>query len=346
MKNNLNIRENITLGPYTTLQVGGPARYFVMAKSEDDIAEAIAFAARRSIPTFVMGGGSNVLISDNGFDGLVLRVALKGIDTKQQPDGHVYLTAAAGEDWDAFVEYCVSRDLAGVENLIGIPGTVGGTPVQNVGAYGQEVSETIHEVRCFDRQEHRIVTLMNADCGFTYRTSIFNTSESDRYIVLGVIYRLSTGGAPKLAYKDLIDHFGERRPSLADVREVILRIRRKKSMVIDAADPNSRSAGSFFKNPVVSRETLDKLRRNFGQIPFFEFGTDVKIPAAWLIEDAGFRKGFVRGNVGISTNHSLAIINRGAATARQMIVLKNEIQDAVRSRFDIILQPEPVMIGF
>ncbi len=256
------------------------------------------------------------------------------------------ITVAAGEDWDEFVAYCVQNNLAGVECLSGIPGLVGGTPVQNVGAYGQEVSETIVSVRCFDLNAREFVELSNSECGFTYRTSIFNSTMRDRYIVLSVTFALQQSGKAKIVYKDLIEHFKDREPTLQETREAVLAIRHLKSMVIDLADPNSKSAGSFFKNPVVEREKLEEIRRNFERVPSFDFGDKVKIPAAWLIENAGFSKGFALGNAGISTNHTLALINRGNASSDEMLSLKNVIQDAVESKFGIMLMPEPVFVGF
>ncbi len=342
----LDIKENVSLAPLTTLQVGGNARYFVAAETEDALIEALAFAEEKGFPVFILGGGSNVLISDAGFDGLVINIALTGVSGFEEKDGTRYVTAQAGEDWDGFVAYCVDNDLAGVECLSGIPGFVGGTPVQNVGAYGQEVAESIVSVRCFDRVGGSIVTLTNAECGFSYRKSIFNSTHRDRYVVLSVTFALRKGGEPKVVYKDLIEHFGDRQPSLAEVREAVLAIRRSKSMVIDADDPNSRSAGSFFKNPIVSREKLDELRSEMGDIPNFPFAEAVKIPAAWLIERSGINKGFALGNAGVSSNHTLAIINRGGATAGDILRLKEEIQRAVADKFGITLDPEPVFVGF
>lgn len=340
----IEIQENIALAPLTTLKVGGPARFFARAESEDDVAAAFAHAAAAGLEVFVLGGGSNVLVSDSGFDGLVIQIALKGI---RMSEGLV--TALAGEDWDPLVGICVDRDLAGVECLSGIPGFVGGTPVQNVGAYGQEVSETIVSVRCFDRLSGEIVELSNAECGFTYRKSIFNSIERDRYVVLSVTYKLVPGGLPKVAYKDLREYFGNGEPGLTDVRNAVLRIRRAKSMVIDENDPNSRSAGSFFKNPILEKEMFDKVSSTTSDpsVPGFPAGDgNVKVPAAWLIERAGFQKGFRFGNAGISANHSLAIVNLGGATAAEIVALKEKIQDRVMQEFDIILEPEPVFVGF
>ncbi|MFL6466549.1 MAG: UDP-N-acetylmuramate dehydrogenase [Pyrinomonadaceae bacterium] len=339
----LDILENIPLAPLTTLKVGGPARCFAQARSERDVVDAFEFADSNNLNVFVLGGGSNILVSDEGFDGLVLQIALRGIEQND------VIIAAAGEDWDEFVAFCVQNDLAGVECLSGIPGSVGGTPVQNVGAYGQEVSESIVSVRCFDRSSHEIVELSNKDCGFEYRKSIFNSYSRDRYVVLSVAFDLVHRGKARVAYKDIREYFDGREPTLFEVREAVLKIRGAKSMVIDGADPNSRSAGSFFKNPVVQATVLTQIadKLMIPTVPHFRFNdTEVKIPAAWLIENAGFSKGYVHGNAGISSNHSLAIINRGGASAKEIISLKNEIQSAVGEKFDIELQTEPVFVGF
>lgn len=338
----LNVQENISLAPYTTLEVGGPARFFVAAESENDVQAAFDLARSNGLPVFVLGGGSNIVVSDNGFNGIVVHITLKGVAI----DGGV-VTAAAGENWDSLVERCVSENLAGIECLSGIPGTVGGTPVQNVGAYGQEVSETIVSVRCYDRINGSIVELSNADCGFRYRSSIFNSDKRDRFAVLSVTYSLERNGSPKIVYKDLIEFFAGRSPSLRETRDAVLTIRRSKSMVIDEQDENRRSAGSFFKNPVISKGKYLEISAGHGSdVPHFQAAKGlVKVPAAWLIENGGFHKGYGRGNVGISTNHTLAIVNRGGATAAEIIGLKNEIQSAVSVKFGIDLIPEPIFVG-
>jgi UDP-N-acetylmuramate dehydrogenase len=299
----------------------------------------------------VLGGGSNVLVSDREFPGLVLHIALRGKMVQPAadglPDDTVIMKAAAGEDWDDFVKYCVGWNLAGIECLSGIPGFVGGTPIQNVGAYGQEVSETIVDVSVYDRENDVICTLSKADCGFGYRSSLFNTTERDRYVVLSVNFQFKKGGDPKLAYRDLQDYFGDRKATLGEVREAVLTIRRAKSMVIDPTDRNSRSVGSFFKNPIVEKRIYDWIASGFEKVPSFPFDdVRVKIPAAWLIDNAGFHKGYERGNAGISSNHALALINLGGATAADIVGLKDEIQDAVERRFGISLVPEPVFVGF
>lgn len=337
------------LAPLTTLKVGGPARFFCEARTEEDVAKALRYASSHGLDFFVLGGGSNILVSDAGFDGLVVRVALKGIDSKESRDGQVLIDVRAGEDWDEFVKYCVDQDLAGVECLSGIPGLVGGTPVQNVGAYGQEVSETIVSVRCLDRESGEIVELSNAECEFAYRKSIFNSTMKDRYVVLAATFALARGGTPKIVYKDLKEFFEGRVPTLAETREAVIEIRAVKSMVIDPSDPNSRSAGSFFKNPIVGRSKLSEIAAvlSIESVPHFEAGGEsVKVPAAWLIEKAGFHKGFSSGKAGISSNHSLAVINRGGAAAADILALKEMIVGSVHAKFGIELVPEPVFVGF
>lgn len=348
----LKIQKNVPLAPLTTLKIGGAARFFVSAESEVEAVEAVGFARENSLEIFVLGGGSNVLISDKGFDGLVLQIALKGISTFQEADKIVRVTAQAGEDWDGFVRFCVEKNLAGVECLSGIPGFVGGTPVQNVGAYGQEVSETIVSVRAFDRKNNQLIELSGAECGFGYRTSIFNTIEKNRYIVLRVTYALKYNDAPKIVYRDLQNFFGDKNPDLAETRAAVLKIRAEKSMVIKADDANCRSAGSFFKNPVVTNKKFSEIvekAKAFGirQVPSFPVNAEnVKVPAAWLIENSGFQKGFRKGNAGLSTRHTLAIVNTGGANAADILNLKNEIQHKVKENFDVTLVPEPVFVGF
>ena len=345
--------ENVPLAPMTTLGVGGAARYFCQAHSERDLREATVFAREREVPIFIMGGGSNLVVSDAGFAGLVLKVALLGIKQRSLGAGRVQFDVAAGEDWDAFVSGTVQSRFAGLECLSGIPGTVGGTPIQNVGAYGQEVRDTIGEVRALHVASLENVVLSNADCQFAYRSSRFNTTDRGEFIVTGVSFGLVHGGKPKLAYADLRSHFadGTAEPTLAETREAVLEIRRRKAMVIVPGDEDSRSAGSFFKNPVMSEQQYVELSNRLSArgltVPCYPSGDQQrKIPAAWLVEQAGFHKGYTKGAVGISRRHTLAIVNRGGATAAEMIALKDEIQSRVRDEFWIELQVEPVFVGF
>jgi UDP-N-acetylmuramate dehydrogenase len=349
--------ENEPLAPYTTLRIGGPARYFVKIHHDEELFDRFDWARHRNLPIFILGGGSNVLIADEGFPGIVLQLAITGIEWRDNED-HVRVVVGAGEDWDQFVQQCVERDLAGIECLSGIPGLVGGTPVQNVGAYGQEVSETIVAVRAFDRSTSRFIELSNAECRFGYRTSIFNTTARDRYVVTSVIFRLRLNGDPALHYPDLKNYFSKAtvKPSLSIVREAVLTIRSRKAMVLNENDPDSRSAGSFFKNPVVVAEQfrqIEQIAKNRGLLregeraPSYAAGEGlVKIPAAWLIERAGFHKGFRLGRAGISSKHTLAIVNYGEATAREVLNLVEAIQHQVREIFDVELRIEPILVGF
>ena len=346
------VREQVPLAPFTTLGVGGPARYFTEARDESDVREAVELAQVRNLPMFVLGGGSNLLVADSGFDGLVLKAALRGINRTAAGDD-VTFNLAAGEEWDSFVACAVDEDCAGVECLSGIPGSVGGTPVQNVGAYGQEVSETIREVEALDRQSLQLKKFSNAECGFGYRTSLFNTTERDRHIILRVSFLLRRGGRPSMRYRDLQGSFAEaaREPTLLQVRNAVLDVRRSKGMLLVLGDDDARSAGSFFKNPIVTqREFADlaaRLSSRGVSLPCYAAGEGSrKLPAAWLVEHAGFAKGYSRGAAGISGRHALAIVNRGGATAAEIVALKDEIQSRVFSEFGVQMQPEPVFLGF
>jgi UDP-N-acetylmuramate dehydrogenase len=349
----LKILKNIALAPLTTLGIGGPARWFVEATSEAEIAEACAWARERRVPLFVLGGGSNVLVADAGFDGLALHVAIQGMELGgMELEGEV-LRAAAGEAWDDCVEQALRADCAGLECLAGIPGTVGGTPVQNVGAYGQEVASVIKRVRAFDRAALEFVEFANAECGFAYRRSRFNTTERGRYVVTRVDYRLRRHGAPTLIYAELKAHFSGREgmPSLAEVAETVRGIRQNKGMLLVEGDPDCRSAGSFFKNPSVASAVAERVKQiaagaGVALRMFPQEGGLVKIPAAWLIEQAGFRKGYAMGAAGISSRHTLALVNRGGARAEEIVALAEQIRAAVEAQFSIRLETEPEMVGF
>jgi UDP-N-acetylmuramate dehydrogenase len=335
-----------------TLGVGGPARYFVEAQSEAEVIEAVEFARSQDLPLFVLGGGSNLVVADAGFPGLVLKIGIADSWYSATPHGIVLFKAGAGVDWDALVVRTVEANCAGLECLSGIPGTVGGTPVQNVGAYGQEVSETILEVRALDLRSMETRTLSNAECGFAYRASIFNTTERNRYIILEVSLALRERSKPSIRYPDLqkffAGHAGE--PTLAEVRAAVREIRHRKAMLIVPGDDDARSAGSFFKNPVVPQSLFDELSTRLEvrglQLPSYPAADGRKLPAAWLVEQAGLAKGYAKGAAGISRKHSLAIVNRGGATAAEIIALKDEIQARVFDEFGIKLQPEPVFVGF
>lgn len=345
----MQLRENVPLAPLTTLGVGGNARFFVRAETPADVEEAVVFSRSKDLPLFVLGGGSNVLISDAGWNGLVLQLAIPGIEEI----GPGKFAVGAGVDWDTFVEHCVSRNYAGIECLSGIPGSVGGTPVQNVGAYGQEVSETITSVQTFDLAENCVRELAPVECGFSYRTSIFNTTQRGRFIILRANYTLALNGKPRLQYADLQKYFAGREgePSLLDVRTAVRTIRASKGMLISPGDPDSRSAGSFFKNPVLTeaqyKEMVHRASERGLRVPSYPaLERQHKVSAAWLVEHSGFHKGDSRRRVGISSKHALAIVNVGGANAADILALKDEVQAKVEQAWGIHLDPEPVFVGF
>jgi UDP-N-acetylmuramate dehydrogenase len=345
----LTVQENVPLAPLTTIGIGGPARYFARAPTVDDIRAGIAWARDHDQPLFILGGGSNLLIADSGFPGLVLHVDLRGIVVESE-DEYATVKVAAAEPWDAFVAMTVAKAWAGVECLSGIPGSTGATPIQNVGAYGQDVSETIIRVEVLDRTTDLVRTFTNWDCRFGYRSSLFKNIERDRYVVLNVTFRFKRGGAASVRYPELRRYLEERNQALEDlrtVRDAVIAIRKRKGMVIDPADPDTRSDGSFFMNPVLTASEFDEFRTRSEGAPNFPDGLgSVKLSAAWLIEQAGFRKGYVHGNVGLSAKHTLAIINRGGGTAREVRELVTMIQERVREKFGVELHPEPNFIGF
>jgi UDP-N-acetylmuramate dehydrogenase len=299
-----------------------------------------------------------VLVSDRGVDGLVVRVRVRGIEERDFPGDadKVICEVGAGEELDRVVVHTIESGYGGLECLSGIPGYVGATPIQNVGAYGQEVADTVMAVRVMDRDTRKVEVFDNAACRFTYRNSVFKGEERDRYVILGVTLALTRGGAPRVHYPEIVRELSLRGgdpASLADVRAVVLAVRRSKSMVIDEADPNRRSVGSFFVNPMVSAAQADEIEQRVRAaafeaqpMPRYPVGDRIKLSAAWLIERAGFVKGTTDGPVGISTRHALAIVNRGGATAAQILDFARRVRDAVVERFGVVLAAEPVLVGF
>ncbi|HEX3752314.1 MAG TPA: UDP-N-acetylmuramate dehydrogenase [Streptosporangiaceae bacterium] len=346
----------VPLAPYTTLGLGGPAARFVAAGTESALVDAVRAADQRGEPLLVLGGGSNVVVADAGFAGLVVRVTTRGVTVAPDPDGAddaIRLTVAAGESWDGLVARCVAEDLAGLECLSGIPGLTGATPIQNVGAYGQEVADTIVSVRAWDRDHGAIAEIPAADCGFGYRTSRFK--RDGRHLVLAVTFRLTRGprSAP-VRYPDLAAELGVApgdRVPLEQARSAVLKVRARKGMVLDAGDPDSRSAGSFFTNPLLTDTEFKELaaRHDDGPVPHFAAGPgQVKVPAAWLIEHAGFTKGHTGPGphpARISAKHTLALINPGDATTAGLLALAGQIQDGVHRAFGVRLDIEPVLVG-
>ena len=346
------ITENVALAPLTTLKVGGAARYFIEATSTAEVSQAVEFSKSADLPLFILGGGSNLVISDAGWPGLVLKVGITGINHRHGHD-EVIFEAGAGEDWDKFVGMVVAHNIAGIECLSGIPGSVGASPVQNVGAYGQEVSNTIESVVALDLRDGQVHELSNQDCGFSYRTSIFNSTERGRYIILQVNYSLKHGAEVYVAYVDLKKYFAgwSEKPTLANVRDAVRKIRAGKGMLITAGDDDCRSAGSFFKNPILSADQYQALTARAAaknlQIPSYPaLDAQQKVSAAWLVEHSGFSGGYGNGPVGISRKHSLAIVNRGNATAADIVAFKQDIQQRVEEIWGILLEPEPVFVGF
>ena len=348
-------RTGVPLAPRTTLRLGGRARYFWSVSSAAEAAEALRWARANRQPVQVLGGGSNTIFPDEGFPGLVLHVAVPGIRFRGA-DGEVVVDAGAGESWDELVSATVDRGLSGIECLSGIPGTVGAAPIQNVGAYGQELSETLVHVDCLDRETLERERIPADACGFGYRWSRFKGEDRDRFLILGIRLRLESGGRPELRYDQLEEEVGRRGgidglPSGEAVRRVrgaVLDLRKSKSMVVREEDPDSRSAGSFFLNPVLSEEEFRELERRWksagGDEPIPSYPSDGgrKVPAAWLVEKAGFEKGHRHGGVGLSTRHALALVNRDGSTG-ELLELADEIREAVAGRFGVRLEREPVL---
>lgn len=334
------------LADLTTLRLGGPARRYLMVQSEQQLVEVVRAADAADEPVLLVAGGSNLVVADSGFDGTVVHVATRGVLADVDACSGSMVTVAAGEPWDAFVERAVSEQWAGIEALSGIPGSVGATPIQNVGAYGQEVSQSIASVRVLDRHEDRVRTLAAAECGFGYRHSRFKAAP-DRYVVLTVTFQLRLGdlGGP-VAYAELARTLGievGERASLTAVRDAVLALRRGKGMVLDPADHDSWSAGSFFTNPFLTADQADALPE--GAPRFEQADGTVKTSAAWLIDRAGFGKGHGTGPARSSSKHALALTNRGGATTADLLALAREIRDGVQTTYGIVLDHEPVLVG-
>jgi UDP-N-acetylmuramate dehydrogenase len=329
----MKLERDVPLAPLTTFELGGPARAMCTVTNEDELREALSL----KMPTFILGGGSNLVVSDRGFDGLVVRIAMRGVRIGDE------IQVEAGEPWDPFVEAMVDAGLTGVECLSGIPGMVGATPIQNVGAYGQEVAQTITRVRSVDVATGEVRERTPEECGFRYRHSSYKEWNE---VVTRVTFKL-TREQPVLRYPELERAMSSKTPSLREVRDTVIKLRRGKSMVIDANDPNRRSAGSFFTNPIVDPAVADAISAELPNMPRFpgENG-GVKLSAGWLIERAGMSKGTRRGNVGISSNHALALVHHGGGSANELLALAREVVAAVRDRFHVTLRPEPVLLGF
>ena len=349
----LQIQERVLLAPFTSIGIGGPARFFADVRSEDRLVEALAFQKQNGLPLAILGGGSNLLVHDVGYLGLVIHLAIEGPMLANELGDHVLYNVPAGVPWDDFVLLACKQNLSGIECLAGIPGLTGGTPVQNVGAYGQDVSQTIENVRVYDQRHSRFAELTSEECLFGYRSSLFNAPPRDRFLVTQVRFKLSKKVPSPLSYDELKDRFRNQQeaPSPIQIADVVREIRRSKGMLLSAEDPDSRSAGSFFKNPIVPLERLAAMASmecTSERIPHWPVSPDaagrqrVKLAAAWLVEKAGFAKGFADGRVGISSRHSLALINRGSASFADLERLRDRIRKRVSEKFEIDLEQEPV----
>ena len=351
----MQIQENILLGPYTTFKIGGAAKFFCVVGDQFDALEAYEFAKKQQLQTFVLGGGSNILVSDSGFNGLVIKVVNKGIEVLKQDDNQVLLKVASGEVWDEVVSFAVKNNWWGIENLSHIPGSTGAIAVQNVGAYGQEASKVIESVTVFDKETHQILSFKAEDCGFEYRKSIFNSSKRGKYIIFNIIFKLKPQDNPNLSYRDLAVKFADKTPTLSELRNAVIEIRDKKFPFPTEAKKGN--AGSFFKNPVLSPEDYSTLKelisKNFwprqdcgtGQEKFEENG-QIKVPAAFLIELCNL-KDLRFGGAAINPDQPLVIINEtGTATAADVLALATEVQKTVASKTGIELKFEPELIGF
>lgn len=342
---------SVRLSERTTLAVGGLAHAWLDVANADEVCEALGLAAREGLAAEVVGGGSNLLVADRGLEAVVVHPTMRGIEVVHQQGEQVLVEVGAGQNWDEFVAWAVDSDLAGVECLSGIPGDVGACPIQNVGAYGQDVSHTIQRVQTLRRRDGKRVEFTSEECGFRYRDSVFKKGERDKHVVLSVRFLLHRGGTPTLAYPELVKAM-EGPTTLASVRDKIISLRRRKSMVLDPHDENCRSAGSFFMNPIVTASVAHEAEaaaRRFApgeSMPQFPAEGGVKLSAAWLIERAGMKRGTQRGNVGISTRHSLALVNRGGAKAVDLVSFASEVKACVREKFGVVLKPEPRLLGF
>jgi UDP-N-acetylmuramate dehydrogenase len=341
----------VSLAEYTTLRVGGPATRMITVSTEPELTSVLAELDATGEPVLVLGGGSNLLVGDEGFPGTVVRIGLRGVGTDLQACSGAVLTVASGEPWDDLVGHTVSQGWSGLETMSGIPGLTGATPIQNVGAYGAEVSEVISQVRTLDRKTGRLRTFFPIECGFGYRTSRFKHPAGvdwpGRYVVLSVTFQLRLGSLsaqvryPELA-RTLRIAVGDRAPT-ADVRAAVLDLRRSKGMVLAEDDHDTWSAGSFFTNPVLPAEQAADLPPAAPRFP--QADGRVKTSAAWLIEAAGFGKGYGSGAARLSGKHTLALTNRGHARAEDVLALAREVRNGVRARFEITLVPEPILVG-
>ena len=353
------LQKDVMLSEYTTIGLGGPAGFFLQCKNTGDIISGMKYASENNLPVQVLSGGSNIIFPDEGYEGLIIKTDMKGIEIIEE-GSNVILKVNAGEKWDDVVRLCIERELTGVECLSGIPGSTGATPVQNVGAYGQEVKEVIKSVTAFDRKTMDIVTFNNAECNFGYRQSRFKSEDRDKFIITEVQFLFKKNIQPLIRYPELQKFIDSKKymekeyplkEKLTQIRSAVLELRKGKSMLIDLNDPNSRSCGSFFMNPVINENEYNKfisltqnfIKKNKERIPVFRSGDKYKLSSAWLIEKSGFHKGYKMGGVGISEKHSLALININGTT-KELLELSSDIITKVFEKTGIILKTEPVIV--
>lgn len=343
----IDVQRDVPLAPRTTLELGGPAEYFATVVSEPDLSSALAFAKDRNLSVTILGGGSNVVIADAGIKGLVVEVLIPGSQFSRHGE-RVQITAGAGVVWDELVAKAVGDGLCGLECMSGIPGRVGGVPIQNVGAYGREVSDLMECVRVVDRASGEARELTPGECGFGYRDSVLKRDPS-RYVVVSVTFALREGDADPARYPELATALGHGRHTPGDVRDAVIALRRAKSMVIDPDDENRRSVGSFFTNPIVADEEADRVAKAADAVDTMPHWPTrdgrTKLAAGWLVERAGFKKGLRRGAVGISSRHALALVHHGGGTTRALLALADEIASDVRDKLGVTLVREPVVLG-
>ena len=355
-KNNINFQQDILLSDITTIKLGGKAKFLFECKTSEDLRECLIFARKENIPVQVIGGGSNIIFPDEGFNGIVIKIDIKGIELEETNHDFVIVKAGAGENWDDFVKLCIDKNLAGIECLSGIPGSVGATPIQNVGAYGQEVYNTIVSIQAIDRLTLKTVVFAKEECNFNYRQSRFKNEDRDKFIITEVVFKLKKFGEPNIKYTEIqkkveaLDNYNSLKrgkEKLTLIRNIVLEVRKKKSMVIDENDPNTISCGSFFTNPILSEKELVKFEKiceeNNLSFPSIKTHDGIKIQAAWLIENSGFYKGLRKWGAGISENHSLALINCGGST-KELLELAEDIENTVYTKFGIKLKKEPIIV--
>ncbi len=340
----MKIENNKNLKEFTTFRIGGQAQFFCYVRSESELLEALDFAKTKRVPFFVLGGGSNILVSDEGFQGLVINMEIKGVEYIPDENGNVQVIAKAGEDWDSFVEECVKKDLYGIENLSYIPGTVGAAPVQNIGAYGSEAKDTIDSVRAFDTKKGEFLNISNLDCHFSYRDSLFKR-ESGRFIIISITFILKKEGKVNVGYKDVRDHFSKKdiiAPTLSQVRNAVIDIRRNKLPDVKLVG----TAGSFFKNPLISHAEAHELKATYPDMPLFPIDDKiVKVPLGWIIDQVCKYRGISKGDVGTYRNQALVLVNNGNATAREVKEFAQNITEIVKEKTGIEIETEVQYVG-